>query len=598
MKEQPWVRFWLVCVALSVVAGLVGLRVVNIQHIPESAEILADSVAYQGVTKMVYPERGNIYDSKGRLLAGNETVYEVGLDLAAIQQPETIASAAANLLGMDYLQVLNYAKTEPGEGGVYYINLGNFVENDKVKPLIDLNNQYETMEVPSGTVRPSLSGLTWVPYNKRSYPEKDLASNILGFYSFLDRTDGIGYFGVEETYDQLLAGTPVEVYSAFDPQKITTVEEVPPGASLILTIDREIQAMTEQKLDEALEWSGAESGTILVYNPEDGGIIAMATTPRLDPNEYWNYSDLFPNPTPFNQAVSETYEPGSVFKVLTMAAALDAGAVTPETVFTDTGQIMVGGAYIYNWNSGAWGDVNMTECLQHSLNVCLAWIATQVGPDKFYSYLRAFGLDRNTGIDLGSENHWPLKVPGDNQWYEADLATNSFGQGISVTPIQMAVAIGSIANEGKMMAPHVVKAMIIDGKQYDIDPVVVATPIKTETAETLTEMLKNSLEQESSNALVEGYSVAGKTGTAEIPTQLGYTSSVTNTSFVGWGPTDDPKFLVYIWLEKPTISIWGSEVAAPVFADLVKNLVVLMDIPPDEVRMNAGQSDGTTAWSE
>jgi len=111
-------------------------------------------------------------------------------------------------------------------------------------------------------------------------------------------------------------------------------------------------------------------------------------------------------------------------------------------------------------------------------------------------------------------------------------------------------------------------------------------------------MLKNSLEQESSNALVEGYSVAGKTGTAEIPTQLGYTSSVTNTSFVGWGPTDDPKFLVYIWLEKPTISIWGSEVAAPVFADLVKNLVVLMDIPPDEVRMNAGRSDGTTAWSE
>ena len=274
-----------------------------------------------------------------------------------------------------------------------------------------------------------------------------------------------------------------------------------------------------------------------------------------------------------------------------MASALDAGAVTPETVFTDTGQILVGGSYIYNWNSGAWGDVDMTGCMQHSLNVCLAWIATQLGPDKFYSYMRAFGLDRNTGIDLGGENHWPLKVPGDSQWYEVDLATNSFGQGISVTPVQMVMAIGAVANEGKMMAPHVVKAMIIDGKQYDIDPVVVGTPIKAETAETLTQMLVNSLEEESSNALVEGYTVAGKTGTAEIPTQFGYTSAVTNTSFVGWGPAEDPKFLVYVWLEKPTISIWGSEVAAPVFSKLVSKLVVLLDIPPDDVRLGL-KADG------
>ena len=274
-----------------------------------------------------------------------------------------------------------------------------------------------------------------------------------------------------------------------------------------------------------------------------------------------------------------------------MAAALDAGAVTPETVFHDTGSIMVGGTTITNWNYGAWGDQDMTGCMQHSLNVCLSWIAMQLGADRFYSYLKNFGLDRNTGIDLGGEVHFPLKVPGDNQWYEVDLATNSFGQGISLTPIQMVMAIGSVANEGKMMAPHVVKSMIIDGRQYEVNPVIVGTPLKPETATTLTSMLVTSLEEESSVALVEGYSVAGKTGTAEIPTEFGYTSSVTNTSFVGWGPAEDPKFLVYIWLEKPTISIWGSEVAAPVFSDVVKNLVVLMDIPPDNIRL---QSASTT----
>lgn len=591
MNNHVWMRFWLVCVVISVLAGAVGVQMIRIQNIPGAKEILAESTVYQGVTNLVYPERGNIYDAGGKLLAGNETVYEVGLDLAAIIQPETVAQVVSSVLGLDYLQTLNYAKMKPGDGGYYYITLDGFVEKSKIDQLEAISKEYEDRVVGRNEVSPSLDGLTWTAYNKRSYPEKDVASNILGFYSFLDRTDGVGYFGVEETYDQLLAGTPKEVYTAFDPQKITTVEEVPPGASLVLTIDREVQAMTEKSLDEALDWSGAESGTIVVYNPEDGSIIAMANSPRLDPNDYWTYADVFPNPTPFNRAVSETYEPGSVFKVLTMASALDAGAVTPETVFTDTGQILVGGSYIYNWNSGAWGDVDMTGCMQHSLNVCLAWIATQLGPDKFYSYMRAFGLDRNTGIDLGGENHWPLKVPGDSQWYEVDLATNSFGQGISVTPVQMVMAIGAVANEGKMMAPHVVKAMIIDGKQYDIDPVVVGTPIKAETAETLTQMLVNSLEEESSNALVEGYTVAGKTGTAEIPTQFGYTSAVTNTSFVGWGPAEDPKFLVYVWLEKPTISIWGSEVAAPVFSKLVSKLVVLLDIPPDDVRLGL-KADG------
>jgi cell division protein FtsI/penicillin-binding protein 2 len=181
---------------------------------------------------------------------------------------------------------------------------------------------------------------------------------------------------------------------------------------------------------------------------------------------------------------------------------------------------------------------------------------------------------------------YPLSVPGDPTWYTVNLATNSFGQGLAVTPIQMITAVSAIANDGKMMAPHILKAYIQDGKQYDTTPQVLGQPITAETAKTLTDMLAISLEQEASDALVDGYRVAGKTGTAEIAINGMYTSNLTNASFVGWGPVEDPQFVVYIWLEKPRTSIWGSIVAAPVFRDVVSELVVLMNIPPDNIRLS------------
>lgn len=588
--KKDFGRYWVVCIIFSLVFTAVVVQMVRIQHIPGAQEILYDSQFFQGVTKTVYPERGNIYDNHGSLLAGNETIYEVGIDLASVRQPETIAAVAASVLDLDYLTVLANAKLTPGGENPVYVTLNGFVSKEKVAELEIIREEYANRTLNNGETRPTLEGLMWTPHDKRSYPESDLAANVLGFYSFLDRTQGIGYYGVEETYNSLLSGTPKKMYTAYDPQKISDVEEVPPGASLVLTIDREIQAMTEQILEEALNDTGAESGVIIISNPEDGGILAMANTPRLDPNEYWKYADTFTSTTPYNRAVSETYEPGSVFKVITLAAALDADAIEPETVFQDQGVIMVGGSPVYNWDRGAWGEQDMTGCMQHSLNVCLAWMATQLGPDQFYTYLRAFGFDRITGIDLGSENNWPLSMPGDADWWEANLGTNAFGQGISVTPIQMAAAIGAIANDGKMMAPHVVKSMIIDGKQYEVKPVIIGNPISAETAQTVTTMLTNSLVNEASTALIDGYTVAGKTGTAEIPTPYGYTSGETNASFVGWGPSEDPKFLVYIWLEKPTSSIWASEVVSPIFSELVSKLVVLMEIPPDEVRYNASES--------
>jgi cell division protein FtsI/penicillin-binding protein 2 len=175
-------------------------------------------------------------------------------------------------------------------------------------------------------------------------------------------------------------------------------------------------------------------------------------------------------------------------------------------------------------------------------------------------------------------------VPGDSDWYAADLGTNSFGQGVSASPVQMASATSAVANGGAIMAPHIVRSVVNDGFQHDIEQRVVSRPISAETAVLLSEILASSLEIESSDALVTGYRVAGKTGTAEIPTPFGYTSNETNASFVGWGPVDDPQFLVYVWLEKPVSSAWGSIVAAPVFREAVEELVILLDLPPDEVR--------------
>jgi len=303
-------------------------------------------------------------------------------------------------------------------------------------------------------------------------------------------------------------------------------------------------------------------------------------------NEYWDYGTIYTSGVPFNKAISQVYEPGSVFKILTMAAALDEGKVTPDTTFTDTGVFNYGGWNIYNWDRGAWGPQTMVGCLQHSLNVCLAWVASQLGSTDFYSYMDKFNIGHRTNIDLAGEEVYPLSEPGDPMWYDVNLATNSFGQGVAVAPIQLMMAATALANDGKMVAPHVLKAYIQDGKQYNTNTQVLGMPIKAETAHTITNMLYTSLQEESSDALVEGYSVAGKTGTAEIAVNGEYSSNQTNASFIGWGPVDDPQFMVYVWLEKPSSSIWGSVVAAPVFSDEVKQLVVLLNIPPDDVRLS------------
>jgi cell division protein FtsI/penicillin-binding protein 2 len=579
-------RYNLVGMLFGFVALMIVAQILRIQLSPQAQIFRDQGDIYAGEWRTVKPARGLIYDRWGNLLAGNQTVYELGVELKDVRNPETIAFTLMGVLKADYDRIYAAASRQysldPEKPAVYAVLANNVTVEQKAR-IESMAKEIANQPVGRDQTPPSLRGLVFRPTLKRSYPEEEMASNILGFVN----DEGVG-FGVEAKFNDLLAGTVQKIWVPLDPNRVEEVPEVASGSSLILTIDREIQSAMEKLLDEAIEESGSDGGVILVADPQTGEILAMATTPRLDLNNFGDYARVFPGSTPFNKAVSQAYETGSVFKVLTMAAALDSGAVTPDTVFVDTGIFELGGIYIYNWNSGAWGPQDMTGCMRHSLNVCLAWVAAELTPSRFYSYMQAFGFGRLTGIEIAGEDPGRLKMPGDQDWYDADLATNSFGQGLSATPVQMVMAISSLANDGKMMAPHIVRSLVNNGRQYNTSPQVVGLPVSAETAHTITEMLAISLETESSDALVDGYRVAGKTGTAEIPTPYGYTSNMTNASFVGWGPVDDPRFLVYVWLEKPMTSPWGSVVAAPVFRQAVERLVVLMNIPPDHVREELG----------
>ncbi len=562
-------------------------QIIRIQNSAEAKVILAESGKYEGREVIYYPSRGEIYDRRGHLLAGNQTVYEVGLDLNIMNDLDpselpafqnNIALTAQLYLGMTYNQAIDKMSNPPPNA--VYIVLADYVPAEKADELIKLRDS-----MSSNPVGQNLNGMHFKEHLHRSYPEYSLASNVIGI---VPPQDEQGHSGVEEKHNSLLAGTPIKIWVPSNPNQAQELLNLPAGANLILTILRELQAATEEILDAAVTDSGAEAGTVVVMDPKTGEILAMATSPRPNMNDYAHYGDTLSSEHPLNPAISKDYEPGSVFKIFTMAAALDKGVVKPEDTYWDHGIIIFGGVPIHNWNNTTWGQQDMTGCLQHSINTCLVWVASQLGNYNFYSYMQKFGIGHTTGIDLAGEAPGQLKLPGDELWHPVELGTNAFGQGLSATPIQMVMAASAIANDGRMVYPHVLYGSVQDGQQYNTSPMVIGSPISAATAHTLSEMLTISLEEEGSKALVPGYRLAGKTGTAQISPYGA--NDATNASFIGWGPVDDPKFMVYVWLEKPRTSIWGSEVAAPVFKQVVERLVVLLGIPPDNVRLQlAGQ---------
>jgi len=515
--------------------------------------------------------RGAIRDRNGHLLAGNAVNYSIEAAPSHISDEERGAAAAelGSLLHVPvaHIEQLLNSKDENGEDRKW-VQIASPVSKEVGEQILALG----------------LGGVTVRPLWMRVYPGGTLASHALGFC-----TVGItGFYGVEGFYDALLRPERVEWEGPVDsasepiPWRAAPVPLPRPGSGLVLTLDRTVQTLVEEELARSVQEYQAEGGTIIVMDPRTFGILALASLPNYDPGRYSDFYSL--DPLPFEDpAVSQQYEPGSVFKVLTIAAALDVGLVTPETTYYDQGWIEVGGQVIQNASHKGYGERTVADILIESLNVGAAWLSTQMGPDVFYRYVQAFGIGRPTGVDLAGEIAGQLWLPEDYEhWHASNVGTNAFGQGVAVTPLQMIAAIATVANDGIRLRPHIVAQRIgPDGTVSTFQPVVEAQVISPQTARTLTEVMVRVVEEGAHQGRVEGYRIAGKTGTAQIPIPGGYDKEATITSFVGFGPVPDPQLIILVKLDRPRTSPWASETAVRAFQRLAARLFVVLGIPPE-----------------
>ena len=523
------------------------------------------------VRSAIAPQRGFIYDRDASLLAGNLATY----DIAA--SPDMMLDEAYRRKVAD--------KIAPELGKT---------SDEIMARLADVTQQhvYLAYQMPQ-SVAESIDKMGFDPivmemHNQRVYPHGVLASHILGFVNS-DKAGYKGAYGVEAFYNSVLRGQEGVGIAERDPFgsaiPIALAQYTPPtnGQSVSLSIKHTAQYVVERELERALREYQAEGGTVVVLQPHTGAILAMASRPSYDPNkyadEYAGDGQIFSDP-----AISEVYEPGSVVKIVTVAAAVDSGTITPETILNDEGAIEVGGSPIYNWDQQAYGPVDITTALGKSLNVEAAQIAMMLGRERFYHYLGRFGFGRPTGVDLDGEVSGSFNTPEDPEWSESDLGRNSFGQAIDATPLQVATAIAAMANGGLLMRPYVVQAISDGNGIVQTAPKAVRRAVTAQTAHTLTRMLEAVVEQYTTLAQVPGYRVAGKSGTSQVWVPGGYHPTATIASFAGYLPSDDAAMLILVVIKRPKVSPYGGQVAAPVFSRIAQQLVVLLDVPPDDVR--------------
>ena len=575
-------RTWMIIAVMGL--GMVGLivQLVRVQFGPYDPVFQSLAKTNVGALEKLLPSRGQIFDRDGSLLATNASLFYLEIETVQLNQKsiEDIALVLSELLSLSKDDLQNQLSQDYEAAGRLRIRMTYEGEGGSRFPItvegVEAGILTSFLNDPLG---PDLSGLALVNAQQRVYPAGELTGHLLGFVN----QEGTGFFGVEGFYNDWLKGNPITVLRPYIPLEASLQPDPPAGVNLALTIDIEIQQLADLSLERAIQRSGAESGQIIIMDPRNGEILAMVAWPRLDPRNYENWLSTDEEEIlVISPAIAGQYEPGSTFKVLVMAAALNEGVVTPDEEYIDTGEIEVGGAIIRNWDGEAWGLQTMSGCMQHSLNVCLAYVGSKrLKAGSFYAAMQGFGIGTLTGIDLAGEIPGKLRTPRHPTWTEADLGTNSFGQGVSVTPIQLITAFGAVANGGEMIQPHIVRQVAGPKGVYWPKANVLGRPISEQAAWEVTQMLSKALEQDGGLGMVSGYSLAGKTGTAQIPTDFGYDPNFTVASFIGWGPVEDPAFVVYVRLDRPTLSPWGSEVAAPAFKDIVERLVLQLEIPPN-----------------
>jgi len=416
----------------------------------------------------------------------------------------------------------------------------------------------------------------------RYYPEGALAGPVLGFIG----KDAQGLSGVEADYDVLLAGKTGWVYYERDaageeiPLGLKQVEPPVDGADLVLTLDRYIQRVAETELDRALKEHRADSGVVIVMDPKTGALLAVVSRPAADPTKLDLNDPKLPDLTR-NRAFSDLYEPGSTFKIITLAAALESGRVGTGETYYCPGYVKVGPWTIWMWNYTAMGPSNLVDFIRYSCNVGAVHLSRRTGPEDFYRVVRDFGFTERLNPEFRSEVAGHVKLPADPTWSEVDLATNAFGQALSVTPLELATAVAAVANGGVLMRPYLVKEVRGPDGVRRFEPTPIRRVVSEDTARKVTSLLVEAVNKGSSpTAIVPGYKLAGKTGTAQVPEGSGYSKTKYVASYIGYLPADDPRLLILVKIDNPKDVPWGTTVAAPVFREVASKALAYYGIPP------------------
>jgi len=436
-----------------------------------------------------------------------------------------------------------------------------------VKKLSKPKDQYELIETRvldqqlEVIQTANLPGIYLSSQESRFYPFATLASQVLGFVGE-NAEDGVlkGRYGLESEYDDQLRG---------ERGQSSLEDQIKPrhGNDLELTIDRNIQARSEEILKKIVDQFDAEGGSVIVQDPKTGKILALANNPTFDPNAFAS----FPVQNFLNPAVQNIYEPGSVFKVITMASGIDSGAITPQTTYVDTGTLSLNGRTIANWDKKAYGKISMTEVIENSVNTGAAFAVKATGRDTFYRYLQQFGFGKPTNIGLPGEVSGSLRTLEEDT-KDINFATASFGQGVSVTPIQLIAAMSAIGNKGVLMQPYLLESN---------EPRIIRRVIKEETAKLVSQMMVSAVNK-AEVAHIPGYKVAGKTGTAQVPARGGYSEELIHT-FAGYVPVSDPQFTILFKLDKPDKRLLAGATVVPAFRELAQFILNYYTIPPDSL---------------
>ena len=550
----------LLCIAVVLMGRLFFLQIID------KSDLQAKNLSQVQVDRKLQSPRGTIYDRNGRPLAMSVVTKSLYADPKMIKQsPNEIAELIAPYVTMSKDNIVKSLQEDTA-----FVWLDRMMEPEKSKAVAQLIKDK------------NLEGLNFVEESKRYYPNGNLAAQVLGFVG----TDDKGLDGLEMVLDDELKGGIQKELVATDRKGNAIFGSVlskylpDKGKSVTLTIDATIQFIAERALDKAMVDTGAKHASVIVMDPKTGEILAMANRPSYDPNNY-NQSgeEAFKN-----IAVTNLYEPGSTFKPIIASAALAAGKWKLDTVYNDKGAFAANGHIIRNWDGEGYGPVRLLDILKYSLNTGMAEIGTLTGADILSKYIRDYGFGSETGIELPGEGAGILYNPEDMS--KLDVATMSIGQGIAVTPLQMVRAFGALANGGAMMKPHIIKSY--SNSQGDVtsttETSVVGQPVPAETVKTIVDILEKEVsEGGGTKAMVEGYHFAGKTGTAQkLDTKHGgYLDGQYIASFIGFGPVEDPKFVVLVVIDDPQKgSYYGSQIVAPVFKDIVSQLVRYYQMSP------------------